>query len=284
MKNSILLTLFFVISAAFCAQVESSQQPIILPLWENGAPGSEEHKNIPEQAKDWWVKSVHNPSISVFQADESNGAAVLIFPGGGHRQLVFDEEGTKAAKFLNQFGITAAVVKYRLFREPNSPYTIEHPKQDAIRSLRLLRANAKRFAIDPSRIGLMGFSAGGEVVNAVAYHAPPANIHSSDPIETFNANVSFHIQIYPGPIGIPEQVSANAPPVFLLASNKDSCCSESIFKLLKAYREAGASVEAHFFDAGDHGFNMGNRSQFKSIQTWPNRLSDWLIDKNFFKN
>lgn len=281
MKNLALLLLTLTIT--FSNILQASEQPIVLPLWQNGAPGFEDRKDIPEQAKDWWVKNVHNPSITIFQAAEPNGAAVLIFPGGGHRQLVFDEEGTKAAKLLNQLGITAAVVKYRLFREPNSPYTIEHPTQDAIRALRLIRSQAKELKIDPTRIGVMGFSAGGEVVNAVAYNTPPANDKSKDRVENFSAKVNFQIQIYPGPLGVPEQVNKDAPPVFLLASNKDACCSESIFKLLKAYRAAGASVEAHFYDAGDHGFNMGDRSKFKSIQSWPKRLTDWLVDKNFFE-
>jgi acetyl esterase/lipase len=281
MKMLVILSLVLSLTTAFTISAQTS--PVVIPLWENGAPGFEDRKNIPEQAKDWWVKNVHNPSITIFKAAEPNGAAVLIFPGGGHRQLVFDEEGTKAAKLLNQLGITAAVVKYRLFREPNSPYTIEHPTQDAIRALRLIRSQAKELKIDPTRIGVMGFSAGGEVVNAVAYNTPPANDKSKDRVENFSAKVNFHIQIYPGPLGVPEKVNSNAPPVFLLASNKDACCSESIFKLLKAYRAAGASVEAHFYDAGDHGFNMGNRSKFKSIQNWPKRLTDWLVDKNFFK-
>ncbi|WP_394750756.1 alpha/beta hydrolase [Spongiimicrobium salis] len=266
-----------------CLAAYGQQQSFVLPLWKDGAPGFEHKKDLPEKAKDWWVKSIHNPSITVFPAKHPNGAAVLICPGGGHRELVFDEEGTKAAQFLNAQGVTAIVLKYRLFREEGSVYTPMHPKEDVTRAMRLIRSKATSWNIDSDRIGLMGFSAGGEVVNMVAFEKLPGNSTVTDLVEREAAHPNFHIQIYPGPLGIPEKVSSNAIPVFLLASNKDACCSESIFKLLKAYRDAGAEVEAHFYAKGDHGFNMGDRSKFKTISGWPERLSDWLADNQYFK-
>lgn len=278
MKNTSLFTLFL----CTVLTVQSQNAPMVVALWENGAPGFENKKNEPEEAKDYWVKNVHNPSITVFRPETPNGSAVLIFPGGGHRLLVFDEEGTKTAKYLNTLGVTGIVLKYRLFREKDSPYSIKHPKEDAVRAMRLIRANATNWEIDEDRIGIMGFSAGGEIVNMTAFEDFPGNADATDSIEQKKATANFHIQIYPGPLGIPEKVNKNAIPLFLLASNNDECCSESIFKLLQAYREVGAPVEAHFYTKGDHGFNMGDRSEYKSISNWPGRLSDWLEDNNFF--
>ena len=278
MKKYFILILFTAV--AFTSN--SQDRPLIVSLWENGAPGFEQLKDKPEQAKDWWVKSVNNPSITVFFPENPNGSMVLICPGGGHRELVFDEEGTKTAKFLNSIGVTAAVLKYRLFREQGSPYTISHPKQDVVRAMRLIRSNANDWNIDPNRLGVMGFSAGGEVANMIAYERNPGNASAKDPIDTQSANPNFNILIYPGPLGIPKSVSTDAIPAFLLAANKDECCSASIFDLLKAYREAGADVEAHFYAKEAHGFNMGDRSSFKTISKWPERLADWLEDNRFF--
>ena len=97
----------------------------MIHLWTNGAPGFENRKNEPELAKDWYVKNIHNPSITVFlpPKEKANGAAVLICPGGGFRALVYNSEGADAAEYFNSLGVTAFVFKYRLFREENSPYT-----------------------------------------------------------------------------------------------------------------------------------------------------------------
>src|SRR5688572_30428873 len=115
--RSILILLHFVLTTSF-----SFSQDIV-PLWPSGAPGFEERKNEPEQAKDWWVKNIHNPSITVFlpPKEKATGAAVIVCPGGGHRELVFDAEGSDAAKYLNSIGVAAFVLKYRLAYEANSP-------------------------------------------------------------------------------------------------------------------------------------------------------------------
>ena len=280
MKNTLLSILLFLIVST----VQSQHPPVVIPLWENGAPGFEEKKNEAEEAKEYWVKNVHNPSITVFKPEKPNGSAVLIFPGGGHRLLVFDEEGTKTARFLNTLGVTGIVLKYRLFREKDSPYTIQHPKEDAVRAMRLIRAHAAEWNLDEDRIGIMGFSAGGEVVNMIAFEDFPGDLYSTDAVELKKANANFHIQIYPGPLGIPGEVSSKAVPAFLLGSNNDKCCAEPIVQLLIAYRKAGAPVEVHFYAKGDHGFNMGDRSEYKSISHWPARLAEWLEDNKFFKD
>ena len=109
------MLIFLLLPAALWAQTE----PTVIPLWPNGAPGFENRRNEPEQAKDYWVKNIHNPSLTVFlpPKDKANGAAVVVCPGGGHRLLVWTAEGIDPAKYLNSLGVTVFVLKYRLGRE-----------------------------------------------------------------------------------------------------------------------------------------------------------------------
>jgi acetyl esterase/lipase len=270
----------------FTQQVTAQDSARVIHLWQNGAPGFENRKSEPEQAKDYWVKNVHNPSVSVFlpPKGKANGAAVIICPGGGHRLLVHDAEGVEPARFLNELGVTAFVLKYRLAREENSPYELfKTSAEDATRALRLVRSRAKEFNIDTSRIGMMGFSAGGEVVTGVAYSDGNAAKQAKDEVDKQSAKVNFQVLIYPGPGGVPDKIDRNAPPAFLLAANNDPCCADPVVKILQLYREAKVPVEVHLYAQGSHAFNMGNRSQLRSIQTWRQRLADWLRDNNILE-
>ncbi len=277
MKKCLLLIVLSVSGLILYAQSDS----LVLPLWTNGAPGFESRKNEPEEAKDYYVKNINNPSITVFRAPAaiSNGTAVVVCPGGGFRLLVFKSEGVDPAKFLNHLGITAIVLKYRLPREKNSPYSLQiQPAEDAYRAMRLVRSHAAEWKIDTSRIGMMGFSAGGEVVDAIAFTQGKGNNQSPDPIEKLNGRPDFIIQVYPGPLNVPESIPGNAPPAFLIAANNDTCCSGTVMSLLEKYRQSKASVEAHIISHGDHAFNMGYRSDFQSLKTWPQLLVNWLSD------
>lgn len=261
----------------------SQQDGVKISLWENGAPGFENRKDEPEQSKDWWVRNIHNPSITAFFPEKPNGMAVLICPGGGHENLVFNSEGKDAAAYLNSIGVTAFVLKYRLAREKESPYKLEtHVKQDVERAIRLIRSKAVEFKIDPNRIGAMGFSAGGEVVALVAYNAKNTLQNSSDGIDKQDAQPNFQILIYPGPLFIPKEIKSDAPPAFLLAANDDMCCSAPIVDLLNKYRQANVLIEMHLYSKGGHAFNMGKRSKTNALKTWPQRLTDWFEENNYF--
>lgn len=257
----------------------------VVPLWKNGAPGFESRKSEPEQSKDYWVKNIHNPTLTVFQAgDNANGTGVVIVPGGGHRILVIDAEGTEMAKKFQAQGVTAFVLKHRLAREPDSPYQIEvHAKQDGQRAMRWVRHHAADYGIEKDRIGMMGFSAGGEVVSMVTYGSTLPLDNASDEVDRQSCGPNFQILIYPGPLGIPDSIGKRLPPSFLLVAADDGA-TKNIVNVMNLYRDQKASYEIHVYAEGGHAFNLGQRSELKSIQTWTDRLFDWMIDRGWIDN
>ena len=260
-----------------------AEEPLVVPLWTNGAPGFEDRRNEPELAKDYWVRNIHNPSITVFlpPKEKANGAAVLICPGGGHRELVFTAEGIEPARYFTNLGVAAFVLKYRLAREKGSPYSLQiHPRQDAQRAMRLIRSRAEEWGVDTHRLGIIGFSAGGEVASLLVYSPTEGDIGAADPVDRLDSFANFQIVIYPGPLGIPEKVPANAPPAFFLVAEDDTSHVGAVLSLLDKYHQAGRSVEAHIYAQGGHGFNLGGRSKLASIKSWPQRMTDWLADNN----
>ncbi|HEX5171431.1 MAG TPA: alpha/beta hydrolase [Cyclobacteriaceae bacterium] len=263
----------------------SQSNPLVVPLWQNGAPGFENRRNEPEQAKDWWVKNIHNPSITIFlpPKEKATGAAVVVCPGGGHRELVFNAEGVEAAEFLNSIGVAVFVLKYRLAREENSPYKFDNVKQDAYRAMRLVRSRAAEWGVDVNRLGMLGFSAGGEVVAMVAYGDGQGDKNAKDPIDRENGKPDFQMLVYPGPSFIPETIDSTAPPAFLVVANDDPCCSGSVVEILNKYRKTTVPIEVHIYAQGKHAFNMGNRSQLVTLKTWPQRMADWLGDNGYLK-
>ena len=271
------------IAALLLAFTGPAADPERIALWPNGAPGSEAHRGEKEVAQDYWVNNIHDPSVTVFRPEHPNGTAVIIAPGGGHRLLVINAEGNDTARYFAKLGVTAFVLRYRLARQDGSTYTIEgNAKADTLRALRLVRSRAKEFGIDPDRIGLMGFSAGGELVSMVA-NAEPAllagNATAADPIERFSARPDFQILVYPGPLGIPAVIPKSAPQAFLVAASDDECCSAPVLDLAFKLRAAGVPNEVHLFARGGHAFNMGvGRTERPGLKYWPNRLTDWLED------
>jgi acetyl esterase/lipase len=280
------MKIFFAILAAIGAlYVKASAQstPEVVHLWNNGAPGFENRKDEPEQAQDYWVRNVNNPSITVFlpPKEKATGAAVLIAPGGGFRELVFHAEGEQAAEFLNGIGVAAFALKYRLPGEKDSPYSEDNVRQDAYRAMRLVRSRAKEWNIDPHRVGMLGFSAGGAVVNLIAYEKGDCDPNATDPIDRLNGRPDFQMLVYPGG-KVPDKIGADAPPAFLLVANDDDYgCDKITLALFTKLRAAGVKVEAIFLAQGRHAFNMGDRSKLVTVQTWPQRLADWLSDNGY---
>lgn len=267
----------------FCG-FSSAAAPEVISLWPGGAPGFEDRRDEAEKAESYWVKNIHNPSITAFlpSKEKAMGVAVIICPGGGHRELVFNAEGVEAAEFFNSIGVAAFALKYRLGREADSPYVIEkHAKQDGQRAMRLVRSRAAEWGIDPQKIGIMGFSAGGEVVSLVSYGETQGKAQAKDFVERASCRPDFQIYIYPGHLGIPDTIASDAPQTFLLTANDDGGAAKNIQSLYEKLRAAEVPLEAHIYQQGGHAFNMGNRSKLVSLQKWPQRVADWMTDNIF---
>jgi acetyl esterase/lipase len=278
--------IYSVLAALLLPSISAAQsQPEVIHLWPNGAPGFESRKDEPEMAKDWWVRNINNPSLTVFMppGDKANGCAVVVVPGGGFRELVFNAEGKQAAEFLNALGVTAFVLKYRLPKADQSPYTMDNVRQDAYRAMRLVRSRAGDFGVDPSRIGILGFSAGGIVAMMVSFDKGDGDPRAPDPIDRANGRPNFEMMVYPG-APAPATVPSDTPPAFLLCANDDQYgCDEVALELLQKFRAAKVPVEAHFLARGKHAFNMGDKSPYLAVNHWPQRMADWLADSGFLK-
>jgi acetyl esterase/lipase len=255
-------------------------EPQVISLWTNGAPGFESRRNEPEQAQSYWVRHVNNPSLTVFlpSKEKANGAAVVICPGGGHRELVYNSEGVEPAHYFNNLGVAAFVLKYRLAREEGSPYSLENAHEDGQRAMRLVRSHAGEWNLDSHRIGIVGFSAGGEVVAMVAYGGTDGIPGAVDPIDRVSCRPDFLVSVYPGPLGIPEKLSTDAPTALLVVADDDDSHVGPVVKLLEKYREVKRPVEVHIFSHGGHGFNLGMNSKLAAIKDWPRQMTDWMTD------
>ncbi len=273
--------------AAVVGKRAAVDEPKEILLWPNGAPGSE-GKTAPEKVRiaeggDHVISSIHHPSITPYlpAAAEGTGAAVIIAPGGGHTELWIDHEGYNPAKWLQARGVAAFVLKYRLAREPGSTYTIDKDElADIQRAIRTVRSRAKEWGIDTSRIGVMGFSAGGEVAALSAMRFDDGNANAADPVDREPSRPDFQALIYPGGSSRFEVVK-DAPPLFLVGGYKDRPdIAEGIAQVYLKYKQAGVPAELHIYANVGHGFGMRPTNK-GAVTGWPDRFREWLSDMGF---
>ncbi len=264
------------------APIQADLASQIIPLWSNGVPGFENLRNEPELASNYWVRHINFPTLTAFlpPKDKANGAAVVICPGGGFSELVYKAEGLEPASYFTNLGVAAFVLKYRLPREKNSPYSLKKaPREDGQRAMRVVRYHAAEWGLDPKRIGCVGFSAGGEVTSFICYSPTDGDPNAADPIDRESARADFEVSVYPGPLGSTQPIPSTAPPVFFVCSGLDDWFhAKVIANLLPQYADLKIPVEVHIFAHGGHGFNMGYRSKLASIHDWPHLLTDWMKD------
>ncbi len=260
-----------------------------VPLWPGGAPGSEAmtgKQEVVAPAKPGdsiHLSSVHNPSLLVYlpSKEKATGAAMIIAPGGGHRFLSIDTEGTNVAEWLNSIGVAAFVLKYRLAREEGSPYKVEvHPYADSQRAIRMVRARAEEWRVNPSKIGFMGFSAGGELAVLVSTRYDAGKPDASDPIERQSSRPDYQILIYPGIHAEAVEVTKDTPPTFMLCADNDKGPSTAIPALYLALKKAGVPAEIHIYASGGHGFGLRPNDARPHViySTWALRLQGWMSD------
>lgn len=272
------------LSSTAAAQRPPNLERAEIPLWPQGAPGSE-GKTGPEKVRvtdagDHVVSSIHRPSLTYFlpKRETATGAAIVIAPGGGHRELWIDHEGYNVAEWLREHGIAAIVLKYRLAREEGSTYTIEqHALWDIQRAIRLVRVNAREMGFDPGRIGVMGFSAGGELAARAAMSDLDGDPGASDPIDRRSSRPNFQVLIYPGNSAA-LTVSKASPPVFIAAGYNDRPdISKGMAELYLKYKDAGVPAELHLYAGAGHGFGLRATNRSASAG-WPARLVEWMTD------
>jgi acetyl esterase/lipase len=259
--------------------------PESIRLWETSAPGA--LGSAPEDI----------PTLTPFIPKErANGAAIIVCPGGGYTRLA-DHEGRPVAEWLNTLGITAFVLRYRLGPKYHHPA----PLLDAARAVRLVRSRAAEWKLDPKRIGVLGFSAGGHVASTIGTHFDAGQANSTDAIERVSSRPDLLVLIYPvitmgefthagskkqllGDNPTPDmirllsneaQVTKETPPTFLVHTANDAGVPvENSLNFAEALRKAGVAFEMHIYERGRHGFGMGGSDPI--LSTWPARCADWL--------
>ena len=274
--------------------------PLVLDLWPGVAPG--EKGNIPEEKfeepkpnEKQPVKRLGNvskPTITITKppADIDTGAAVIVAPGGGYTILAWEHEGTMVADWLNKIGVTAVVLKYRVPRRPDQPKDASPigALQDAQRAVGLVRSKAKDLKIDPARIGMLGFSAGGHLTAWASSNTDKRAYDPVDDADKISCRPDFAAMIYPG--GLLDSakklkaelpVSKDFPPSFLVVAADDKGSFDSTVEMTKALRAVNVSAELHVFASGGHGFGM--KTGDKPYATWPKRCADWMLAQGYLK-
>ncbi|MEO6006010.1 MAG: alpha/beta hydrolase [Opitutus sp.] len=249
----------------------------VVRIWPGVAPGSE-GKTGPER----WIEGgtpdafhrvtdIHVPTLTIYlpPKDKANGAAVIIAPGGAHRYLVVDLEGELVAKKLNESGTTAFVLRSRLARAEGSTYRAEvESLADVQQAIRVVRARAVEWGVNPARVGLMGFSAGGYLVALAA--------------NQFDAGTrpDFAVLGYPGGVNATTTVAPDAPPIFMFV-NDDDALATGAGEFYLALRRAKVAAEFHVFRRGGHGVGATGRGpgfERLGVSKWPELLTVWMAD------
>lgn len=259
-----------------------------LLLWPGGAPGSEGKPvgapNIrTTPGGDQVISNIHSPAITVYlpPKEKATGAAVVIAPGGGHRELWSTHEGHNEAKWLAERGVAAFVLYYRLAREKESTYSVEgHALPDTQRAVRLIRSRASEWGVNPARVGVMGFSAGGELAALISYRNDSGVPGAPDPVDRHPSRPDFYALIYPAIPRDMEPFKDMAPAFLACGENDRTNISQGLPELYLKIRKAGASAELHVYAGVGHGFGM--RPTLKGpVSGWIERFHEWMGAKGF---
>jgi acetyl esterase/lipase len=292
------LALYCVLGLAL--SLRAADDPKVLELWPGKAPGetadigAEQTKSARPDGPITSITNVSRPTIAVHKPprDKDTGVAVIVAPGGGYNNLAIGHEGDDVAAWLNSIGVTGIVLKYRVPRRPDQPR--DKPPigalQDAQRALSLVRSHAAEWGIDPQRVGLLGFSAGGHLT---AWAATNFDTLSYDPIDDADKQShrpDFAVMIYPGgvtqrddPTALsPEvRVSSQTPPCFFAHAYDDRVSPENSIRMFLALKQAGVPAELHVYSTGGHGFGL--RPSKNPCSTWPQRCEEWLKSQGVLK-
>ena len=274
-----------------------------IDLWPGEAPGADRPVSGTETGgKSWRFAHIEAPQYSLFKASKPNGTGVVILPGGGYAMLAADHEGRQVGEWFARRGITAIVVKYRVSSNPALGYHYPVPQMDARRAIRMMRFKARDWEIDPGKIGILGFSAGGHLCStAVTMFDDEFEQETNDPVDQLSCRPDFGVLCYPViAMGQPYchqgsvrnllgaspskelmarnntamRVTNRTPPIFLVHSADDRAVPlRNGTDFAVACAAKGVPVTCHFYAQGGHGYGLGRSGDSKS---WPSRLEEWL--------
>lgn len=262
----------------------------VVPLWPEGPPGAAIAPTTEivrlSDGGEHIVSNVHRPSLTVVlpAAGRATGAGIVVCPGGGHRELWMDHEGYAVARWLADHGIAAFILKYRLAQQPGSAYRVEvESLADAQRALRLVRHRAAEWNVDPQRVGIIGFSAGGELAALAAARAhAPAATNGSEGIEAQGDRPAFQALVYPGNAKALDP-QPGAPPAFLVCGYDDNLTPpDELARAFLRFKAAGVPAELHIYTGAGHGFGLRSSNAFPAA-AWPERLHEWLAERGMLR-
>ncbi len=276
----------------------AAEKPVV-KLWPQGLPGDakpvapERVASLQSKQTRERITYVAEPSLTIYQPDPSqaNGCGIVICPGGGYNILAWAKEGLELAEWFNSFGVTAAVLKYRVpRRDPARPHW--EPLQDAQRAIRIVRANAKGWGVDPGRIGILGFSAGGHLTIMAGTHSGESTYELFDDADRQSARPDFMCPIYAAYLGDEYKddsarigplvnITKETPPTFMAVTLDDRHRGVQAAMLLARFKEVGVPAEAHIYSVGGHGY--GIRPSDLPVSTWHLRLKDWMQASGFLR-
>lgn len=292
---------FVVVTAIFAAfalasppHSSGSASHITIQLWPHGAPGEKgnaKKERDTTTAKDGLVAgrrvirltNITDPTLTIYKPSKNSGAAIIVFPGGGYHILAMDLEGTEVCAWLNSIGVTGILLKYRVPPQPGVA-RYKAPLQDAQRAVGFVRDHAKQWDINPNRIGVLGFSAGGNLVALLSNHFSQRTYRAVDSADQVSCRPDFALLIYPAylvdkkPQGFslaPEiKVTPQTPPTFLVQAEDDPVHVENCVFYFLALKNAKVPAEMHLYAKGGHGYGL--RRTAMPITGWPALATKWL--------
>lgn len=286
-------TLVLLVSIA--GRAMASQEPITLKLWPDGVPSAmapksaetikaiQSHGGVNASR----VSDVSDPTITIYRPEHPNGASVIVAPGGGYMFLSWAHEGTQVCEWLNSLGVTGVLLKYRTpTRDEKDPSIL--PVQDAQRAVGLVRHHAAEWKLDPKRVGLLGFSAGGNLAGHVAWDRGPRSYSQATELDD-QRGPDFLVFIYGGGFLNQDKTAlrdgfslpADAPPAFFLVAGDDKTNPIEAGLLFLEYRKHNIPAELHIYSKGGHGF--GIRKDKNPVNDWPARCGEWLAAMGYLK-
>jgi len=298
MKQSLFLPAIVFLAFGFPVSISAEKPAVLLDLWPGEAPG--EKGDLPAEAllpqkpgrkAVDRLGNVSKPTLSFYPApeDSNTGASVVVCPGGGYSILAMDLEGTEVCEWLNSIGVNAILLKYRVPRRKGRPKH-EAPLQDVQRAFGIVRSHAKKWKIDPARIGILGFSAGGHLSATASTSYSSRTYDRVDAADDLACRPDFTILVYPAYLVDrqtksklePEiRIGKDTPPAFLVHAGNDGIPAEGSVQYYLALRRAGVKAELHIHPLGGHGFGL--RTSDFPIHKWPVRCGEWMKSMGFLK-